>query len=134
MTMRVGAFDRKLSGEHFHNLSCGHTTSRKVSTGLWSPDSDFLTPQKTWKSEWFINILHSLVRIPYKSQMAPTELHRPVETFLEVVWQYDNSWKCFPNNFLSNALSLVVIRQLLKKQTYLVQKGSFHIPKKNASF
>ena len=36
MTTRVDAFDRKLSGEHFHNLSYGHTTSRKVSTGLWS--------------------------------------------------------------------------------------------------
>ena len=55
----------KLSGEHFDNLSYGHTTPRKVSTGKWSPHPDFLTPQKTWKSAWFINILHSLVRIPY---------------------------------------------------------------------
>ena len=30
-------------------LSYGHTTSRKVSTGLWSPNSAFLTPQNTWK-------------------------------------------------------------------------------------
>ena len=34
MTTRVGAFDRKLPGEYFHNLSYGHTTSRKVSTDL----------------------------------------------------------------------------------------------------
>ena len=43
-----------------------HMVPRKVSTGIWSPHPDFLTPQKTWKSAWFINILHSLVRIPYK--------------------------------------------------------------------
>ena len=65
MTTRVGAFHRKVYGKHFHNLLYSHTTSRKVSTGLRRPDSNFLTPQKTWKSAWFINILHSLVRIPY---------------------------------------------------------------------
>ena len=65
MTTKVGAFDRKSSREHFHILSYVHTTSRKVSTSLWSPDSDFLTLQKTWKSAWSIHILHSFVRIPY---------------------------------------------------------------------
>ena len=61
-------------------------------------------------------------------------LHRPVETFLDVLWPYDKLWKCSPGNFLSNALTLVVIRQLLKGPTYLAQKSSFHCPKKNASF
>ena len=62
--------------------------------------------------------------------MAPTELHKPVETFLGVVWPYDKLWKCFPDNFLSNAPTLVVIRQLLKYPTYLVQKVHFTSQKK----
>ena len=47
MTTRVGAFESLLFGEHFHNLSCGHTTSRKFSTGARSPDPNFLACQKT---------------------------------------------------------------------------------------
>ena len=63
--------------------------------------------------------------------MAPTELHRSVETFLDVVWPYDKLWKYSPGNFLSNAPTLVVIRQLLKGPTYLVQKVHFSPPKKS---
>ena len=61
--------------------------------------------------------------------MAPTELHMPVETFLDVVWPYDKLWKCSPDNFLSNAPTLVVIRQLQTAQTFLVQKVQI-LPKK----
>ena len=49
MATRVDAFDSSLSKEHFHNLSCGHTTSRKFSTGTRSPDPNFLACQKTRK-------------------------------------------------------------------------------------
>ena len=47
MTTRVDAFESLLFGEHFHNLSCGHTTSRNFSTGARSPDRNFLVCQKT---------------------------------------------------------------------------------------
>ena len=30
------SFDGKFSGQHFHNLSYGHTTSRKIATNPWS--------------------------------------------------------------------------------------------------
>ena len=49
-------------------------------------------------------------------------LHRPVETFLDVVWPHDKLWKCSPDNFLSNAPTLVAIRQLLRDPTYFVKK------------
>ena len=47
MTTRVGAFDNSLFEKHFHNLSCGHTRSREVSTGTRSPNPNFLACQKT---------------------------------------------------------------------------------------
>ena len=62
--------------------------------------------------------------------MAPTELHRPVETFLDVVWPHDKLWKCSPDNFLSNAPTLVAIRQLLRDPTYFVKKVHLTPPKK----
>ena len=65
--------------------------------------------------------------------MSPTEIHMPVETFLGAVWPYDKLWKCSPDDFLSDALTLVVIRQLLKDPTYFVKKVHF-TPQKKASF
>ena len=62
--------------------------------------------------------------------MAPTELHRPVETFLDVVWPYNKLWKCSPDNFLSNAPTLVVLRQLQTTQTFFVKKVHFTPPQK----
>ena len=45
--------------------------------------------------------------------------------FLDVVWPYDKLWKCSPDKFLSDAPTLVVIRQLLKDPTYFVKKVHF---------
>ena len=66
--------------------------------------------------------------------MSLTELHRPVECFLGVVWPYDKLWKYFLSNFLSNAPTFMVIQQSLKDPAYLVQKVHFTSQKKNASF
>ena len=136
MTMRVSAFDRQLSGEHFHNLSCGHTTSRKVSTGLWSSVGAIWllvrNPYQTTVCKILID--HADFHVFWGVKKSESGLHRPVETFLDVVWPFDKLWKCSPDNFLSNASTRVAIRQLLRDPTYFVKKAHLTPPKKKTSF
>ena len=51
MIMRVGAFDRKLSEKQFHNVSYGHTTSRKLSIGILNAAGDIrLLVKNSWQT------------------------------------------------------------------------------------
>ena len=136
MTTRNEEFDRKLFGENFRNLSYFHTTPTKVSTGMWSSVGDIWllvrNPYQTTVCKIWIN--HADFQVFRGVKKFESGLHRPVETFLDVVWPYDKLWKCSPDNFLSNALSLVLIRQLSKDPTYFVKKVHFTSQKKTPSW
>ena len=134
MTTKIGVFDRKLSGQHFHNLSYGHTTSRKVSTGLWSSDSDFLTPQKTWKSAWFIHILHSLVRIPYWKSNDSTWTSQARRNFSRRRMTISNIMKAFFRQFPIKRTNSRGHTAIIEGPNLFYQKNSFHSPNKKTSF
>ena len=82
-------------------------------------------PSERLKNACFEQLFESL-------KCSLTQLQESVENFLLVVWPCYRYEKVFSGNKLSNAHTLVIIRQLQRAQNILVQK-TFLTSKKKAS-